>query len=173
MADRRSLEDIFASAKTSAWSGRAFRVMLNDYPPDRENTQGARWNPPDTPAIYTCLEPAVCIAEVEYGLARPPRPLRPDLRKFLYELDVSLSAVIDLRPFLDELAGIGIGKPQLFADNMVISQQIGHLATWFGSDGLLVPSARHAGTNLVIYPNRANEAYRFEIIDQRPLSGTA
>jgi hypothetical protein len=21
-----------------------FRVMLNDYPPDRENTQGARWN---------------------------------------------------------------------------------------------------------------------------------
>jgi RES domain-containing protein len=53
--------------------------MLNDYPPDRENIQGARWNPPDVAAIYACFEPAVCIAEVEYNLARQPRPVKRDL----------------------------------------------------------------------------------------------
>ena len=169
MVDRRSLGDILASATSCAWSGKAFRVMLNDYPPDRENTQGARWNPPDTAAIYTCLEPAVCIAEVEYGLARQPRPVRADLKKTLYELEVSLAAVFDLRPLLDELATVGIGHAQLFADDMALSQEIGHLVTWLGSDGLLVPSARHTGTNLVIYPNRATDAYRFEVIDRQEI----
>jgi hypothetical protein len=51
MADRSSLDSILASLKSSTWSGWVFRVMLNDYPPDRENTQGARWNPPDIAAI--------------------------------------------------------------------------------------------------------------------------
>ena len=63
--------------------------MLNDYPPQRENTLGARWNPPDVAAIYTCLEPAVCIAEVEYGLKRQPRPTKVTLRKTLYTMSMA------------------------------------------------------------------------------------
>jgi hypothetical protein len=58
MVDGSSLENILASLQSSPWSGKVYRVMLNDYPPDRENTQGARWNPPDVAAIYTCLEPS-------------------------------------------------------------------------------------------------------------------
>ena len=146
-----------------------FRVMLNDYPPDRENTQGARWNPPDIPAIYTCLEPAVCIAEVEYGLARQSRPIKPDLRKTLYQIDVALSAAVDIGPILPELESIGIGKPQMFADDMKVSQEIGRLATWLGFDGLFVPSARGAGNNLVIYPGRAGDSYKFEVVDEKRL----
>ena len=169
MVDRSSLESILASLKSSAWSGRVFRVMLNDYPPDRENTQGARWNPPDIAAIYTCLKPAVCIAEVEYGLARQPRPVKPGLRKTLYQIGVALSATVDIGPVLPELEGIGIGGTQLFADDMRVSQEIGRLVTWFGFDGLFVPSARSSGNNLVIYPGRANDSYRFEVVDQRVL----
>jgi RES domain-containing protein len=85
------------------WVGQVFRVMLHDYPPDRENTQGARWNPPDVAAIYACREPAVCIAEVEYGLARQSRPVRPDLRKTLHQIDVQLSTAVDLVPILDSM----------------------------------------------------------------------
>ena len=143
--------------------------MLNDYPPDRENTQGARWNPPDTAAIYTCLQPEVCIAEVEYGLARQSRPVKSDLRKTLYQIEVELSLVLDLGPALSQLASIGIGLEQLFADDMKMSQEVARLVTWFGSDGLLVPSARRQGNNLVIYPGRAGESYRFEVIDHNVL----
>jgi RES domain-containing protein len=143
--------------------------MLNDYPPDRENTLGARWNPPDVAAIYTCLEPAVCIAEVEYGLARQSRPVRPDLRKTLYQIDVKLSTAVDLVPILPDLKAIGIGTAQLFADDMKISQEIGRLATWLGFDGLFVPSARSQGRNLVIYPGRVNDTYAFTVIDQKAL----
>ena len=165
----RSLESILASLEGKAWSGRAFRVMLNDYPPDRENKRGARWNPPDIAAIYLCLEPSVCIAEVDYGLSRQPRPIKPQLRKTLYEIDVSLAATVDLAPILPELERIGIGPAQLFADDMKFSQEIGRLVTWFGFDGMLVPSARSRGTNLVIFPDWTDESYRFDVTHQRIL----
>jgi RES domain-containing protein len=169
MADASSLENVLASLQPAAWSGRIYRVMLNDYPPDRENIQGARWNPPDVAAIYACFEPAVCIAEVEYNLARQPRPVKRDLRKTLYEIEVTLAAAVDLTELLPNLDKIGIGPAQLFADDMKASQDIGRLITWFGFDGLIVPSARFEGKNLVIYPGRTNESYSFTTVDQKPL----
>jgi RES domain-containing protein len=170
MVDSASLETILSSLEGLAWSGRVYRVMLNDYPPDRENTQGARWNPPDTPAIYTCLEPAVCIAEVEYGLSRQSRPVKPGLRKTLYEIDVRLSNSVDLADVLPDLEDIGIGPEQLFADDMKVSQEVGRLVTWLDFDGLFVPSARREGRNLVIYPDRTDESYRFEVLGEDVLS---
>jgi len=41
MAGATSLENALASLQGAAWRGRIYRVMLNDYPPDRENIQGA------------------------------------------------------------------------------------------------------------------------------------
>lgn len=164
-----SLEAILSSLQGVAWSGRVFRVMLNDYPPERENKLGARWNPPGIAAIYTCLESSVCIAEVEYGLSRQPRPTKVDLRKTLYEINVALSTTVDLGGVLPELERIGLGTPQLFADDMKLSQEIGRLVTWLGFDGLFVPSARKNGTNLVIFPDWTNESHRFDVVDQQVL----
>jgi RES domain-containing protein len=169
MVGTTSLENALASLQSIAWSGRVFRVMLNDYPPDRENTQGARWNPPDVAAIYTCFEPAVCIAEIEYSLARQPRPVKRDLRRTLYEIEVTLAAVVDLAPLLPQLDTVGIGTAHLFTDDMKTSQEVGRLVTWFGFDGLIVPSARYEGKNLVIYPARTNESYTFATISQKVL----
>jgi|SRR6185437_3595720 len=164
--DRNSLEEILASQKSFAWEGKAFRVMLNDYPPDRENTFGARWNPPDLAAIYCCLDPAVCMAEVEYGLARQPRPVKADLRRTIYRIDLAVGAVMDLSAIRPKLEAIGIGASELFADDMKVSQEIGRLATWLGCDGLIVPSARKTGHNMVVYPGRTGDSYRFDVIDQ-------
>jgi hypothetical protein len=111
----------------------------------------------------------VCIAEVEYGLARQSRPVRPDLRKTLYQIDVKLSTAVDLVPILPDLEAIGIGIPQLFADDMKISQEIGRLTTWLGFDGLFVPSARSQGRNIVIYPGPAGDSYAFTVTDQKAL----
>ncbi len=169
MVDSGSLDSVLASQTGTSWTGRVYRVMVNDFPPNRENNGGARWNPPDTAAMYTCLEPSVCIAEVEYGLKRQSRSVKPGLRRTLYELEVSLSSVLDLAPLLPALADIGIEETHLFADDMKISQEIGRLATWYECDGLLVPSARSTGANLVIYPGRTVEGYRFEVVGQKAL----
>jgi RES domain-containing protein len=169
VADRISLEDILSSLKGGPWSGRIYRVMLGDFPPDRENVLGARWNPPEVAAIYACLEPEICIAEVDYNLARQPRPVKNTLKKTLYEIELELGAMADLGKVLAALAEIGIGRDALFANDMKISQEIGRLVTWFGLDGLLVPSARGPGDSFVIYPGRAGQAYRFEVVGKKLL----
>ncbi len=39
-----------------------------------------------------------------------------------------------------------------------------------GHDGLLIPSARAQGTNLVIFPNRRDPAEELEIVDTELIS---
>jgi RES domain-containing protein len=170
VAEIDDVENILASLKSNSWSGTVYRLMLGENPPDRENTQGARWNPPELAAVYTSLKAETAIAEVEYNLAHQTRPVRRDLRKTLYELHVTLAGVVDLSPAMQAFARFGIGLDQLFSDDMKISQKIGRSIAWLGFDGLLVPSARAEGMNLVIYPSRANaESYRFEIGPKKQL----
>jgi RES domain-containing protein len=53
--------------------------MFGDYPPDAENTRGARWNPPGVAAIYTSLARDGALAEAEYQIA--VQPIRPRARR--------------------------------------------------------------------------------------------
>jgi RES domain-containing protein len=147
-----------------------YRVMLGDYPPERENRVGARWNPPDLAAIYTSSQAATAVAEVEYHLAQQPLPLKRTLKKTLYTIGVELGAVVDIATVLPQLAKAGVAREQLLGTSWHNSQDIGRLVTWFGHDGLWVPSARGDGSNLVIFPSRANsETYRFEVVEQKEL----
>lgn len=158
------IERILVGLKPTPWAGTVYRVVLGETLPERENTRGARWNPPDdVPAIYTSLMAATAIAEVEYNLQLQRIPLRREVRKTLYRIDVQLAAVVDLAPALPALERIGVGRAELFADDMRVSQAIGRFVTFLDCDGLLVPSARADGLNLVVYPNRARaDTYRFE-----------
>ncbi len=76
------------------WSGIVFRHCWQNYPPDRVNIRGARWNPPDVQAIYTSIERSVCLAEIEYQISL--QPLKPSAKRTLYRLQVSLNEVLDL-----------------------------------------------------------------------------
>jgi hypothetical protein len=47
---------------------------------------------------------------------------------------------------------------------------VGGAAEWIGHDGILVPSARAEGVNLVIFPNRKKPEFRFDVIDSEELN---
>lgn len=69
--------------------------MFNDHPPELANTRGARWNPSGTAAIYTSLEPDTALAEGQHAM--DIQPVRPKpRRRVLYEIQVTLQAVLDL-----------------------------------------------------------------------------
>jgi RES domain-containing protein len=134
--------------------------MFGDNPPDRENVRGARWNPPQIPTIYTSLERHVAIAEGDYAISVQPR--RPTAERRLYPIHVRLMSVIDLRdrPLLREL---GIGEPELAGLDHTACRQLGGAVEWLQHDGLLVPSARAPGANLVIFmANMTDPSSRFE-----------
>jgi RES domain-containing protein len=142
------LLDQLQSLKVAPWEGIVYRHMLGDYPPERANTRGARWNPPEVAAVYTSLNRETALAEAEYRLGL--EPFRPRIKRVIYAIRVKLLEVIDLSG-REDLAKLGIAKTDFEGFDFTACQLIGGAAQWLGSDGMLVPSARHRGTNLVIY----------------------
>jgi hypothetical protein len=65
-----------------------------------------------------------------------------------------------------EVRSLSLTADALADEDLQHCQKVGSSVERLGHDGLLVPSARAKGTNLVIFPNRTVEGvYRFEVID--------
>jgi RES domain-containing protein len=90
----RELLEALAQFVPRYWRGIVYRHMFANYPPERENTLGARWNPPEIPAIYTSLSREAVLAEAEYQIGL--EPLRPSAKRTIYQIEVTLSSVLDL-----------------------------------------------------------------------------
>lgn len=140
--------------------------MFGDYPPERENQRGARWNPPETPAIYTSLTRAVALAEAEFQIAL--QPVRPKARRTVYRVGVTLSSVVDLSD-RSRLRILGISEDDLTSLDHRACQRVGGAVEWLGNDGLMVPSARADGANLVIFPNQQKSNYEFRVMSSETI----
>lgn len=129
------------------WQGRVWRHMFNDYAPERINTGGARWNPPGVGAIYTALDRETAIAEGQHAIDVQPR--RFFRRRVLYELTVGIDNVVDLTT-PESLAAAGLSLADVDSDDHTACRHVGGAIAWIGRGGILVPSARHNGTNMFI-----------------------
>ena len=146
--------------------GIVFRHMFASFPPERENVRGARWNPPQIPAIYTSLIRETAIAEADHYINL--QPIRPRARRIVYRMEVTLNSVLNLSD-APTLAKLGLDEESLDSIDHSDCQDIGGAVEWLQHDGLLVPSARTEGVNLVIFPNRKKPDYRFDILDSEEL----
>lgn len=154
--------------ESQPWEGLAWRHMFGDNPPTRPNRLGARWNPAGVPAIYCSLDHETALAEGDYTVA--VQPLRPTVKRTIYELRIRLEKVLDLssRPVLLDL---GIGEPELSDVDHAACQRIGGAVEWLEHDGLLVPSARSSGVNLVIFTRKQGPEADFEIVGTEVVNG--
>lgn len=143
-----------------------WRHMFNELDPARGNTRGARWNPPGVAAIYTSCERETALAEADYAIAS--QPVRPSTSRQLYRMRVTVLKGVDLSD-RGRLADVGVGEIELVSVDQAACRTVGGAAHWLGYDGLLVPSARAAGTNLVLYADRLDVDAAFEIIDREDL----
>lgn len=146
------------------WEGVAYRHMFGSYPPARMNTLGARWNPREVAAIYASLERETALAEAEYRISL--EPFRPKARRTLYRISVRLNSVVDLREPA-RLALVGLTDAELVADDFTACQKVGGATQLLGNDGLLVPSARANGANLVIFPSND---YELEVVGSEEIT---
>jgi RES domain-containing protein len=163
MYDRNLLQAL-ARIEPIRWGGIVFRHMFANYPPQRENTLGARWNPPQVPAIYTSLSRDGVLAEAQYQIDSEPR--RPRVRRTVYRISVRLASVLDLTP-QGALASVGLAQRHLIQNDQGPCQAVGGAAEYLEHDGLIVPSARLPGAvNLIIYPNRQAADYLFDVEEQ-------
>jgi hypothetical protein len=78
------------------------------------------------------------------------------------QLEVEPTRGIDLRD-LSPLASFGMDRTDLLGEKVDRSRLLGHAVAWLGCAGLLVPSARHSGDNIVIYTNEMAPTDRVDL----------
>ncbi len=162
--------DIIEALEAEPFEGSVFRHMFAGKDPSLENWNGARWNPPDLPAIYTSLERSTALAEADYRLSLEPLAPRPSLKRTLHEIQVVVEKALDLR---DEtlLQQIGLGGKEIENSDFRPCQEVGFAVAFLGHGGMLVPSARASGGgNLVIYPRSLNPGH-FEVLQEEDITG--
>ena len=164
--NRETIERLEAFSP-APWQGEVYRHMFARYQPDRENVGGARWNPAGVAAIYTSLTRAAALAEAEYYINL--QPLRPRARRVLYRIQVRLASVLDLSPW-ETLEGFGIRLSDFASLDYSVCQEVGGAVDWLRHDGMLAPSARDQGTNLVIFPGQRQADYEFKVVDSEVLA---
>jgi RES domain-containing protein len=159
--------DELEKLRGSAWQGEVWRHMFGSNRPEMENIRGSRWNPRDIPAIYTSLEEATARAEGDFMVAM--QPIAPRAARHLYRIRVRLANVIDLRdPVL--LRAVGVDDSDLRSLDYSACQTVGGAANWLGHDGILVPSARAVGSNLVILTqNTGDVSMEFTVLESRQI----
>jgi RES domain-containing protein len=144
---RHEIIEILDEQPSVAWTGRTWRHVFGTQPALSSNVTGARWNPSDVEAMYCSIDRATALAEGDHAIA--VQPLRPRAARYLWRIDVELRNALDLsNPTL--LKTLGVGTNALRADDHSACRAVGEAAYWLGRDGLLVPSARGAGLNIVI-----------------------
>jgi RES domain-containing protein len=161
------LLDRLAQLEHHSWSGTVWRHTLADYPADSPNTRGARWNPKGVEALYTSLDRATAIAEGDYLIQS--QPVLVQAKRTIHRLEVGLKCVADLTaPGL--LASMGVDVQALEGDEFGRCQAIGGAAAFLKLDGIVVPSARSPGHNLVILFENSDESPEVQVVDSEPLA---
>lgn len=66
------------------------------------------------------------------------------------------------------LKSLGVGDAELVADDQLACRRVGGAAAWLGYDGILVPSARVAGVNLVVFVNAQEPDLPLDTVGSEP-----
>lgn len=155
--------DALEALKGEFWEGEVWRVVFGARNPLLANTSGARWNPRDTAALYTSLEKDTALAELDHLRSIQTPPTRRS-GYTLHRLFVRVDRLLDLRDG-EVLTSMGVTDDDLVGDDLTACQSVGGAAEWLGCDGLLVPSARATGVNLVIFVNKQDPDATLEVAE--------
>lgn len=166
-ADPRVAEALARLPETK-FEGSAWKHTLPTQPIAAANTRGARWNPPGVPAIYFALERETALAEGDYLVGLQPQPIRG--RREIHEVGLRLDRVLDLRD-RQQLHRLGASEAELRSSDHSTCRRIGGTAEWLGFDGIIVPSARTSGANLVVFERHAAADFDVRVLASEKLEG--
>lgn len=155
--DRRLLDALDALAR-NPYSGTVWRSVREGRDPLACWRSGGRWDDGTLDVLYTSETRQAAIDERRFHLYRG-QPIIPSRVQYeLFELEVSLEAVMRFET-LDDLAALRLdvqsyGRLSYLERSREYprSQEIAEACAFLGADGILVPSARTPGSkNLVVF----------------------
>ena len=135
------------SLETVVW-----RVAWATRGPLAGGTGGGRWHPPnDFEALYTSLAEDAALAEAYHHLSKAPVFSTAHVK--MNRLRVAAENVLVFKD-LEELGPLGVDPESFRRGDYTRSREIGSAARFLDLEGLVVPSARWPGSNLVLFLDR-------------------
>jgi RES domain-containing protein len=130
-----------------------WRITRAGRDPTRGSTSNGRWSPGGTvEVLYTSLERDGALAEIAYRLSL--EPVWPRLIQHeIHQLHAKSTRTLALAN-ITSLAPLGVDTARYESFDYTATQTLAAAAHFLEFDGLLVPSARHKSTNLVLFMDR-------------------
>ncbi len=158
----RELLDALEACPPEAFSGETWRVTGKGRDALRGSAAGGRWSPPGAfEALYTSLSRAGALAEIGYRLSlEPVWPSR--VAHELHRITARTSHSIRFAD-VSSLAAVGVDPRRYASFDYAATQALAAAAFFLDFDGLIVPSARSADLNLVIFTEKLDPGERLKL----------
>lgn len=160
------LLDALAGHEGIQISAPAWRAIRTGRDPLVGHPSHGRWDPGTFDVLYTSLEREGALAELHFHLSR--QPVFPTRTTFsLHQLRVrseNTLRFLDLR----ELEPLGVEESQYSSILYERTRSIGDAAHFLGFDGIVAPSARWNGLNMVLFTDQVNPAV-VEVVESSPI----
>lgn len=165
------LLDTLDAMPATPFHGTVWRVTWATRDPLAGGTGGGRWHPPnDFEALYTSLEENGALAEIYHHLSRAPVFSSSHVR--INRLNVATERTLRF-PDIASLKVLGISEEGFRRGDYMRSQEVGAAARFLDADGLIVPSARWPGRNLVLFLDRMPNREALTLDEQREINWPA
>ena len=168
----RALLDALDAIDPRPFEGEAWRVTRADREGFRGSSTHGRWSPNgEFEVLYTSLERDGALAEIGHRLSlEPVWPSR--LQHEIHRIEARIERTLYIAD-LDTLQSLAVNIAKYQSFDYEATQAITAAAHFLAFDGLLVPSARSACTNLVLFLDRVTEHGRLEVRQSEPVDWTA
>lgn len=149
----RAILDALDAMDPIPFDGTVWRITRAGREATRGSAANGRWSPGGTvEALYTSLERDGALAEIGYRLSlEPVWPSR--LHHEIHELSVRCERVLQFAD-VTSLATLGVDVSRYESFDYGATQALAAAAHFLEFDALLVPSARHSSSNLVLFMDR-------------------
>ena len=134
------------------FEGEVWRITREGRDPLLGSPVAARWDLGSTDVIYTSLAREGALEEIGFHLNRQP-VFPTKLRSHIHLLKVRASRTMKFAN-LDDLILFGVEPTEFNLTTYARTQEIGDAAAFLGFDGMIVPSARWSGMNLVLFTDQ-------------------
>ncbi len=164
----RELLDALECRPSEAFCGETWRVTAKGRDALRGSAAGGRWSPPgEFEVLYTSLARAGALAEIGYRLSLEPvwpSRIEHELHRITTRTDNALR-------FADigSLSTLGVDGRRYASFDYALTQAIAAAAFFLDFDGLIVPSARSAALNLVIFTEKIDVGERLKVVASEPV----
>lgn len=167
----RELLDVLDSLEPEVLSTTAWRTTWKGRDPLLGGKGGGRWSPKNNlEALYTSLDKNVSLAELYYHLSKAP--VFSSKLVVINELLVDSVDVLNLTNS-NTLERLGVSDATSNDVDYSITQAIGAAANFLEYQGILVPSARKEGINLMLFPERLDLESSIKIINEEDINWPA